>query len=62
MRERRLYLQWLATTALATPAGAQNVTSRPREMVWPSQTVNLIVPFPAGGTSAILARQLAQAF
>lgn len=62
MRERRLYLQWLATTALATPAGAQNVTSRPREVVWPSQPVNLIVPFPAGGTSAILARQLAQAF
>lgn len=60
MRHRRAALQWLASMALASPAWAQN-RARTAD-AWPQRPVNLIVPFPAGGTSAILAKQLAQSF
>lgn len=53
-------LQWLSAMALASPAAAQNRLRRPE--LWPQRAVNLIVPFPAGGSSAILAKQLSQAF
>ena len=61
MLRRREYLQCLATMLVAAPAYAQSMKVQRRES-WPTQSVNLIVPFPAGGSSAILAKQLSQAF
>lgn len=61
MLARRAYLQWLAQAASA-PVWAQSVAHSPHGLAWPGQAINLIVPFPAGGTSAILAKQLAQTF
>lgn len=62
--DRRGLLQGLAAWALAVPAAAQTpMQTRARRMEpWPQRPVNLIVPFPAGGPSAILAKQLARAF
>lgn len=62
MLERRACLQWLTAMAVATPAWAQASTAQRKVPRWPSKPVNLIVPFPAGGPSAILAKQVAQAF
>lgn len=41
--------------------GAQNQAVHARH-AWPQQAVRMIVPFPAGGPSAILAKHLAQVF
>lgn len=63
MLDRRAYLQWLASMNVAPIAWAQGVDSARRTAsVWPTEPVSLIVPFPAGGASAILAKQLAQSF
>lgn len=62
MLERRAYLQWLAAMVVATPRWGQATETRRRRVDWPSQSANLIVPFPAGGPSAILAKQVALAF
>ena len=62
MLKRRAYLQWLAAMAVAMPACTQASTAQRKSSTWPSKPVNLIVPFPAGGPSAILAKQLAQSF
>jgi len=43
------------------PAWAQNAAVRKRNL-WPQQAVQMIVPFPAGGPSAILSKHLAKAF
>ena len=59
--DRRAYLQWMALMALTQTAWAQPAARR-KVLGWPTQPVNLIVPFPAGGPSAILAKHLAQSF
>lgn len=52
MRKRVFTATLLATlAALALPAAAQS---------WPSKPVKIIVPFPAGGTSDVLARLIGQ--
>lgn len=51
---RRLLLATLALTAAAiaqTPAYAQS---------WPSKTIRIVVPYPPGGTSDIIARAISQ--
>jgi tripartite-type tricarboxylate transporter receptor subunit TctC len=53
MRNRRQFIETLAASGLAVaaaPALAQ---------VWPSQALRIIVPFPAGGTSDVIARIIA---
>lgn len=63
MLDRRAYLQCLATLAAMPPVWAQNANGAKSSLnAWPNKPVNLIVPFPAGGSSAILAKQLAQSF
>jgi tripartite-type tricarboxylate transporter receptor subunit TctC len=60
MPHRRAALQWLAALAVIPPVWAQNSGRAPS--AWPQRSTQLIVPFPAGGSSAILAKQVSQAF
>jgi len=50
---RRLLLGVLAVASLATAASAL------AQSAWPSRPVKIVVPFPAGGTTDILARAIA---
>ena len=62
---RRASLQRLAALAAAPTLWAHSASaSTPSRAAqrWPQQPVNLIVPFPAGGPTAVLAKQLSQAF
>ncbi len=45
--------RWLAVLLMAACAGAQ-------AQGWPSKTVTIVVPFPPGGTTDVLARAVAQ--
>jgi tripartite-type tricarboxylate transporter receptor subunit TctC len=45
----------LAVLVLAAPAGAQDASSQ-----WPSRTIRVIVPYPAGGPADIMGRLAAQ--
>ena len=60
MRQRRATLQWLASMAITSPVWAQSRVSR--QDAWPQRAIHLIVPFPAGGPSGILAKHLSQSF
>jgi tripartite-type tricarboxylate transporter receptor subunit TctC len=51
MNNRRQFLETVAVTSLGmTALGAQ------AQAAWPSQVLKIIVPFPAGGTSDVIAR------
>lgn len=62
MVDRRACLQWLTSAALAPSVWAQNIAAQTRSNAWPRQPVQMIVPYPVGGTSAILAKHLSKAF
>src|SRR5436190_4390366 len=49
--DRRRIVLGLAAGALAAPARAQS---------WPSKTIRIVVPFPAGGSADLSARLLAE--
>lgn len=52
MNNRRQFLETVAVTSLGmTALGAQAQSA-----AWPSQVLKIIVPFPAGGTSDVIAR------
>jgi tripartite-type tricarboxylate transporter receptor subunit TctC len=52
MNNRRQFLETVAVTSLGmTVLGAQA-----QSVAWPSQVLKIIVPFPAGGTSDVIAR------
>ena len=59
--DRRASLQCLALLGLSPLLWAQAPMPRKKNS-WPQQAVQLIVPFPAGGPSAILAKRVSQAF
>lgn len=62
MLDRRVWLQAVAALGVLPEAWAQGAATRRGKSNWPDQGVNLIVPFPAGGTSSILGKHLSQAF
>ncbi len=55
---RRQILKYSALALTATPLATTPLTSRAQD--WPSKPLKLIVPFPPGGTSDIVARLLSQ--
>src|SRR5665647_1551014 len=50
---RRLFLQ------IATAAGASFATGAQAQSTWPDHNIRLIIPYPAGGSTDVLARILA---
>jgi tripartite-type tricarboxylate transporter receptor subunit TctC len=52
MNSRRHFLETLAVTSLAGTA----LSAHAQSAAWPSQPLKIIVPFPAGGTSDVIAR------
>ena len=61
-RNRRQALSGLAAVSLAVPllAFSGAVLAQADAKAWPSKPVTLVVPFPPGGTSDVIGRQLAK--
>ena len=61
-RNRRQALSGLAAVSLAVPllAFSGAVQAQADAKAWPSKPVTLVVPFPPGGTSDVIGRQLAK--
>ena len=52
MNNRRQFLETVAITSL----GMTGLSANAQSAAWPSQALKIIVPFPAGGTSDVIAR------
>ena len=52
--------QFLSATLAAAGALLMSQTAAFAQADWPNKPVRIIVPFPAGGSTDIVARQLAQ--
>lgn len=50
----------LAAVLIALPTAAQDAATSSAQ-AWPSRPVKIVSPFPAGGTSDIMARMVAEA-
>jgi len=59
MDRRIVRLRWFATAALAMAMGWLSVASNAADP-YPAKTVRVVVPFPAGGSTDLVARNLAQ--
>ena len=57
MNSRRQFLEALAITSL----GGAALSAQAQTAAWPSQPLKIIVPFPAGGTSDVIARIVSNA-
>lgn len=57
MNNRRQFLETIAATTL----GATALSAQAQSAVWPSQPLKIIVPFPPGGTSDVIARIVSNA-
>ena len=57
MNNRRQFLEAVAVTTL----GGTALSAQAQSAAWPSQPLKIIVPFPAGGTSDVIARIVSNA-
>ncbi len=57
MNSRRQFLEALALTSL----GGTALSAQAQSAVWPSQPLKIVVPFPPGGTSDVIARIVSNA-
>ena len=53
--DRRFFISSVATLTLSAAAGGALAQAAP---AWPTKPISMIVPFPAGGTTDVLARAL----
>jgi len=53
--DRRFFISSVATLTLSAAAGSAMAQAAP---TWPTKPISMIVPFPAGGTTDVLARAL----
>jgi tripartite-type tricarboxylate transporter receptor subunit TctC len=56
MNNRRQFLETVAVTSLGMTALGVSSQVQAQSAAWPSQVLKIIVPFPAGGTSDVIAR------
>jgi len=59
-KETRYLSTWIQPSLLALLAAAAMSSGSAMAQAWPSKPISLIVPFPAGGTTDVLARAVGQ--
>jgi tripartite-type tricarboxylate transporter receptor subunit TctC len=61
MNNRRQFLETLALSSAVTSLGMTALGAQAQSAAWPSQPLKIVVPFPAGGTSDVIARIISNA-